>query len=289
MRKRSRSQLRHRFYRHLFVMTFVLVVMMAMPTQVFRIHLVGGVLLQLLMLAELGQIIPKFRDPLSAWRPADLRSALFYRAIGMTGLAAMLVWMFTPARSIATSLPVLVLLTVFVCWSVQRLLRLLGREATVNREVISGAVAGYLLLGISGGLLLTVIETLQPGSFQNLVQEGRHIRDHLIPHAMLDHLIWDLDYSRINYFAFVSLTTVGYGDIVPVKPLAEMVSVLISIAGPLYLAMVMGLLISRFTIEVQSQQELDQQAVPQAPSSSDPSFSSRKPRAEDPKSSTPGP
>lgn len=259
MRMRSRSQLRHRFYRHLFVLTSVLVVMMGLPSQVFRMRLVGVALLILLLLAELGQVIPKFMSTDKTVRFGDRQSSLIYRCVGIIVLVALVIWMFTPARTIATGFPILMMLTVFVFWSLQRLLRLLGREERVTRDVIAGAVAGYLLLGISGGLLLSVVETLQPGSFQNLVHEGRHIRTDLIAEYDLDRLIWDLDFSRINYFAFVSLTTVGYGDIVPVRPLAEMTSVTLSLVGPLYVAMVMGLLISRFTLEVQTEQDLEEQ------------------------------
>ncbi len=53
-------------------------------------------------------------------------------------------------------------------------------------------------------------------------------------------------FSTINYFAFVCLTTVGFGDIKPMLPLSRMVSVATSIAGPLYLAAVMGVLIGRY-------------------------------------------
>ena len=53
-------------------------------------------------------------------------------------------------------------------------------------------------------------------------------------------------FSAINYFAFVCLTTVGFGDISPMLPLARMVSVATSVAGPLYLAAVMGVLIGRY-------------------------------------------
>ena len=50
----------------------------------------------------------------------------------------------------------------------------------------------------------------------------------------------------IIYNAFVCLTTVGFGDISPMLPLSPMVSVATSVAGPVYLAAVMGVLSSRF-------------------------------------------
>jgi hypothetical protein len=51
---------------------------------------------------------------------------------------------------------------------------------------------------------------------------------------------------RLNYFAFVCLTTVGFGDIVPVTRQAQMFSVAVSLIGTTYLALVMGVLISRY-------------------------------------------
>ena len=48
------------------------------------------------------------------------------------------------------------------------------------------------------------------------------------------------------YFSYAAFTTVGFGDINPALPLARMLSVVTSIAGPLYLAVVMGVLIGRF-------------------------------------------
>ena len=53
-------------------------------------------------------------------------------------------------------------------------------------------------------------------------------------------------FSALHYYLFVCLTTVGFGDISPMLPLARMLSVATSIAGSLYLAAVMGVLIGRF-------------------------------------------
>ena len=63
--------------------------------------------------------------------------------------------------------------------------------------------------------------------------------------------VWQLNFVRLNYFAFVSLTTVGFGDIAPLTPQAQMASVSVSVIGTLYLAVVMGLLISRTTVQVE--------------------------------------
>ena len=259
MSERSRARKRHRFYRHLFCVTLVLLFLQALPPPAFRVHLVGSAMLNLLLLIELGRVIPRVAFVNVAVDPVAVRNARLYRVVGALGLAAQLIWVFTPASASFTGMPVMALIGVFVFWSLQRLISLLGREQSIGRQVIAGAVAGYLLLGICGGLLFAVLETLQPGSFRNMVHlhHGEHVKELLVPNSDLDKLIWDLDFSRISYFAFVALTTTGFGDIVPVTPVAEMSTIALSIAGSLYLALVMGLLISRFTVQTQQEEELE--------------------------------
>jgi hypothetical protein len=68
-------------------------------------------------------------------------------------------------------------------------------------------------------------------------------------------LVWQYNFVRLNYFAFVSLTTVGFGDITPLTAQAQMASVAVSVIGTFYLAVVMGLLISRATVQVEQDAE----------------------------------
>ena len=68
-------------------------------------------------------------------------------------------------------------------------------------------------------------------------------------------LVWQFNFVRLNYFAFVSLTTVGFGDITPLTAQAQMASVALSVIGTFYLALVMGLLISRATVQVEQDAE----------------------------------
>jgi hypothetical protein len=111
--------------------------------------------------------------------------------------------------------------------------------------VLQGALAGYLMLGLAAGLLCCALETIDPNSFSNVSLTAQDLGQ--------SSPVWGLNFVRLNYFAFVSLTTMGYGDVTPQTPQAQMVSVAIATAGTFYVAAVMGVLISRLTVQ-ESQQ-----------------------------------
>jgi len=83
---------------------------------------------------------------------------------------------------------------------------------TVHR--IQGAVAVYLLLGIIWAFAYDLVELQIPGSFQ--------AAQSTLPH------------SALVYFSFTTLTTVGYGDINPVHPLARSLANLEGLVGQLF-------------------------------------------------------
>ncbi|MFM1813076.1 MAG: hypothetical protein RLZZ336_2014 [Cyanobacteriota bacterium] len=244
---------RHRFYRQLFVVMVVQLLIMSLPWSFHRFATVGSGLMLLLLLAQLG------RRQLAEFC-YRARYTMWYRGLGLAGLAALMGWLFTPTQQRWSGLLLLLVLAAFVFWSLLRLLVLLRQEEQISTSVLAGAIAGYLMLGITGGLMLSVIETVQPGSFVDLLTN--HADNVVFKHQMTDAVTaqaWDLDFSRLNYFAFVSITTVGYGDIVPVRRLAQMACVSLSIVGPLYIAIVMGLLISRYTVQTQQEEELEEE------------------------------
>jgi len=59
----------------------------------------------------------------------------------------------------------------------------------------------------------------------------------------------------LSYFAFVTLGSLGYGDVVPASPIGESFAVLVSISSTLYLSLLIGLLLSRF-ISSQQREEV---------------------------------
>ncbi|WP_392347005.1 ion channel [Parasynechococcus sp.] len=133
-----------------------------------------------------------------------------------------------------------------VGWSVIRLVTRFANTKRVTEALLMGATAGYLHIGLAAGLVMSALETIQPGSFVPL--ELANISDtSVLANARI--------FSALNYYAFVCVTTVGFGDISPMLPLAQMVSVATSVAGPLYLAAVMGVLIGRYASSLDRQSQ----------------------------------
>ena len=99
-------------------------------------------------------------------------------------------------------------------------------DATVTVDSLAGAVAAYLLIGITYGLAYGLIEQLMPGSFQDTVQPGRLLHP-----------------SEFIFFSFVTLTTVGYGDIIPWGGHARSLVILEAVTGIMYPAVLIGRLI----------------------------------------------
>jgi voltage-gated potassium channel len=99
-------------------------------------------------------------------------------------------------------------------------------SAEVSLRVIVGAIDGYLLLGMMGGGALSIVEIASPGSFNAAGSTLAH--------------------PDLLYYAFITMTTVGYGDISPVAPAARSVAVLLAVAGQLYIAVLMALLVGKY-------------------------------------------
>lgn len=96
----------------------------------------------------------------------------------------------------------------------------------INANRIKGSIAGYIVVGLMFTGCYEMVETFAPGAIQLNGQGLEHLR------------------STLMYFSFVSLTTMGYGDIVPVDPVARSLAMLEGLIGQLYPAILIGRLIS---------------------------------------------
>ncbi|MGD9763324.1 MAG: ion channel [Candidatus Binatia bacterium] len=131
------------------------------------------------------------------------------------------------------------------------LLRQAFREGPVTHGRIFAAVNAYLLIGLMFALLYSAIGALAPNAFSTAATP---------PHVPLTVT------SPFVYFSFVTLTTVGYGDIQPIHPAARSLATLEAVIGQLFPAVLLARLVSlelyyrqrRFERE---QADLDRQAV----------------------------
>ena len=102
-----------------------------------------------------------------------------------------------------------------------------GNEINTNRIV--GAVCVYLLLGVIWAMTYNLVETILPGSFAGFSPTHDHG--------------WN---SEWLYFSFVTMTTLGYGDILPVSAIARGFAYMQAIVGQFYIAVLVAGLVSAY-------------------------------------------
>ena len=121
----------------------------------------------------------------------------------------------------------------FLAYIIVLLLQFVFTTREVTRHVIFGAVSVYLLIGILWSIVYAVLETLAPGSFSQVPVPG-------MPPP-----------SFFVYFSFVTITTLGYGDITPLTAKAQSLAVAEALVGQIYMtvliAWLVGLYVSRKT------------------------------------------
>jgi hypothetical protein len=105
----------------------------------------------------------------------------------------------------------------FFIFAIIQIMIFIYSHKEVTRDLIVGAAIVYLLLALAWTFIFQVVESVHPGSFSipelQSISNSRHFL----------------------YYSFVTITTLGYGDITPVTSLARSLSVLEAVIGQLYL------------------------------------------------------
>ena len=112
-----------------------------------------------------------------------------------------------------------VALVIVVAAMVATFTELIGSHDS-SPDGLIGAIFGYFLIAVAWSLLYWRLETLHPGSFRFAAGGGHDI--------------------QLLYFSLITITTVGYGDILPVTPIARVWAALEAAAGTLYIAILIG-------------------------------------------------
>ncbi len=100
--------------------------------------------------------------------------------------------------------------------------------AKVDSEVICGSIALYLLLSVNWAVSYHLLETLSPGSFSNV--------------GPLEAIMS----NQFLYYSLTTITTLGYGDITPATPFAQIWSTMEAVTGVFYMAVLVARLVSLY-------------------------------------------
>jgi hypothetical protein len=148
-----------------------------------------------------------------------------YLLIGMLAVwlaRPLTVWLEHPLFSAVT----LGIWTVIGLLATAAALRFAMRATVVDAEHLYAALSAYLLAGVFFGLLYFVVEQLSPGTFTSPTHFSQ---------------------TSAIYFSFVTLATLGYGDIAPRGDIARGIAIVEGVGGQLFLAVLVARLVSLYT------------------------------------------
>jgi hypothetical protein len=157
---------------------------------------------------------------------------VIYGALSVAAVVG--IWVANWFPNAATALAVHFMGMVFLILIVAAIMAHLFRSARITRETIAGAICAYLLIGMVWGHAFAILDYLVPGSFADTSIETEASVD---PEPIRDQI------AQFNYFSFVTLTTLGYGDMTPLSRPAKNLAALEAILGQLYIAVLIARLV----------------------------------------------
>jgi hypothetical protein len=120
------------------------------------------------------------------------------------------------------------LLLVYFTYILYLLMRHMVRKKNVDINMILIAVTVYLLFAIAGGFLFAMLDQLYDNAF---------------------NISGDLSFKLIDfiYYSFVTITTLGYGDVLPLREETRIPAAILATGGQFYIALVIAVLVSKYS------------------------------------------
>lgn len=129
------------------------------------------------------------------------------------------------------------LLFLFYLVVTYKIISRIWNAALVDKNVILGVISGFISLGLVGFCLCLSIEIMHPNSFSGI------------------ELVNDVGNTlteRLLYYSYITLMTIGYGDILPTTLLAQKATIVIGLIGQFYLVIVTGIIVGKFVNQKQA-------------------------------------
>lgn len=166
---------------------------------------------------------------------SDVKLPLLYRVQLVVGGVSIVCAWFTKIESFPKSLLFVehLFFTFFFLLATMGTIYKVATCLKLNNDTIFNAINGYLFLGLFGASMASVLELLNFNSFN-----------------FSSALTAVYEFEKFIYYSFVTLTTVGYGDITPNSSAAKVLTIFLCTAGQLYLTVLVGLIVGKYILKL---------------------------------------
>ncbi len=101
----------------------------------------------------------------------------------------------------------------------------------INRNVIFGLISGYISLGFIGFFIYLSVDLWYPNSFNGI---------------LISEISGFAETEELMYFSYITLLTIGYGDITPITPIAQKASIFIGLMGQFYMVIITAIIVGKY-------------------------------------------
>jgi voltage-gated potassium channel len=159
---------------------------------------------------------------------ADSRRSKLIAMVLATPALTAIVWHFFVGYNIRNDEYVLLFVVVYYVYTTVEIIRNIFRRHEVDADTIITAISAYLMIGLCFAVSFMLVESVHPGSLAMGTADGL------------------AGWADIFYFSYVTLTTLGYGDIAPVVRQARSLATLEAICGAMYMSILIARLVSDY-------------------------------------------
>ena len=131
-------------------------------------------------------------------------------------------------ESILIRLSIYFIFHIIVTWNI---IKQVWQAKRVTKNVIMGLMSGYISLGFLAFFLFMSIELTHPGAFSGILMEGTDFQ---------------VRSEGILYYAYITLLTIGYGEIVPTIPIAQKAAILVGLIGQFYMVIITAVVVEKY-------------------------------------------
>ena len=165
------------------------------------------------------------------------RKWIFRTALVVAAFAIPISWAALFNKSKPLDLSQYVIVVVFCSLTAAMILMTVVRQYMATGQAVVGAICVYLLIGLTWAMIYSAVEYVEDDPF-------KFSGEHRLAASPVEHT----SFSQLTYFSFVTMSTLGYGDITPRTALAETACWMQSIVGQLYIAILIARLIGAMPI-----------------------------------------